>query len=45
MFKLPSVPRSSYYNYLHQWSMEGQYIPDIEPLRIDINGVVELLKN
>ena len=25
--------------------MEGQYIPDIEPLRIDINGVVELLKN
>ena len=25
--------------------MEGQYIPDIESLRININGVVELLKN
>ena len=25
--------------------MEEQLIPDIEPLRIDINGVVELLKN
>ena len=24
--------------------MEGQYIPDIDPLHIDINGVVELLK-
>ena len=24
--------------------MEGQHIPDIEPIRIDINGVTELLQ-